>query len=271
MRASSQGSLDAARDRWEPVLGASGERAFELGLALLSVMDTIDSSPGLRRALTEPTREGADKVAVVTALFGGKVPDEVVDLLAGMVRSRWSTDADLPDAVNILALGSVLAGAEARGELERVEEELFRVTRLLAENRDLRLALADVDIPVAQRVALVDSVFSGKVTEETATVLRRAVGSRRERSITSALTLASEMAAQRRHRLVAVVTAAAPLSSAQVARLAEILGRAYGREVQVNLAVDPSVVGGLRIQIGDDMVDSTMLTRLDEARRRLAG
>ncbi|MBK5248849.1 MAG: F0F1 ATP synthase subunit delta [Actinomycetales bacterium] len=271
MRATSQDSLAAAKDRWESVLDAAGDRANAYGHQLFTVVDTLDSSPALRRALTEPTREGADKAAVVTQLFGGKLDDVVVDLVAGMVRSRWSSERDISDVVNVLALTSFLASAQARGELARVEEEIFRIVRILAGNRDLRLALADRDLPASNRLAVIDAVFGDRIATDTGVLVRRAIGSLRFRSITSALTMMSELAAERRKRLLAIVTAASPLTQAQQDRLRELLQRVYSREVQVNLALDPDVVGGLRIQIGDDVMDATMLSRLDEARRRLAG
>jgi len=114
-------------------------------------------------------------------------------------------------------------------------------------------------------------VFRGKLSDETYALVTRAVRSLRSRTLTAALSRISELAADRRRQLVAVVTAAQPLSQAQQQRLAARLADAYGREVQLNIAVDPAVTGGFRIQIGDEVVDATVAARLDHARRRLAG
>ena len=271
MRASSQASLEAAEQRWEPVLADAGENALELGTELFAVVDVLDGSAALRRALTDPGRDGADKAQVVADLLGGKVSETVVDLVSGMARSRWSAESDIADALSQLAIDSMLASASAGNSLEQVEDEVFRVGRLLAVHRDLRLALADSAIPVGRRQELLRSVFAEKVSPATATLLDRSLSSVRHASLAAALNEISELAAHRRRRLVAVVTAATPLTTAQRDRLGEILARSYGRQVQVNVAVDPTVLGGVKIQIGDDVLDGTILTRLDDARRRLAG
>ncbi|WP_420110694.1 F0F1 ATP synthase subunit delta [Pseudactinotalea sp.] len=271
MRATSQASLGTAASSWEPVLQQAGAEAATYGEQLFAVVDALDSSAGLRRALTEPTRDGADKAAVVTQLLGGKVDDAVVDLLSGMVRSRWSADADLADSIDELGVVSYLAAAESKGALTQLEEDTFRLTRVLAENRDLRFALGDRDATAERRVQLLGSVFAGKVSEETLALVTRSVRSLRSRTLTASLARIGELAARRRRQLVAVVTAAAPLSQAQQDRLAASLAAAYGREVQLNIAVDPAVTGGFRIQVGDEVVDATIAGRLDHARRRLAG
>lgn len=271
MRATSQASLTAASDRWEPVLRQAGTDAATYGEELFAVVDALDSSAGLRRALTEPTREGDAKAAVVTQLLDGKVSDAVIDLVAGMARTRWSDDSDLADSIDELAVVSHLAAAEAAGELSLLEEQVFRLTRVLAENRELRFALGDRDATAQRRVDLLTSVFGGKLSANAMALVTRAVRALRARTLTAALNRIGDLAARRRQQKVAVVTAATPLSQAQTDRLAATLARAYGREVQLNIAVDPAVTGGFRIQIGDEVVDATIASRLDHARRRLAG
>ncbi len=271
MRASSQSSLETARSTFDPVLRRSGAGAQTLGTELFSVADLLSDNGGLRRALTDPAREGADKAEVVTTLLQGKVSGEVLDLLAGMVRSRWSAGDDLRAAAEVLGTDAVLASAEADGVLLDVESQLFTLQRLLADNRPLRLALAEKDRSVADRTALLTSLIGTRVAPQTLQLAERALSSSHEPSLAAALTHLIEAAAERRQQLVATVTAARPLTQAQIDRLDAILERAYGRAVHINVAVDPSVVGGVRIQIGDEVVDATMLTRLDEARRRLAG
>lgn len=271
MRATSQASLNAASDRWEPVLRQAGANAAGYGEQLFAVVDALDHSAGLRRALTEPTRDGDDKAAVVTQLLGGKVDDAVVDLVAGMARSRWSADGDLGDALDELAITSYLAAAESKNELTSLEEDTFRITRVLAENRELRFSLGDRDATPQRRVDLLTGVFGGKVSGDALALVTRAVRSLRARSLTAALARISDLAAHRRRQLVAIVTSAVPLSQAQQDRLAATLAHAYGREVQLNIAVEPAVAGGFRIQVGDEVVDATIASRLDHARRRLAG
>lgn len=271
MRATSQASLDAATATWETTLKATDGRAAELGQELFAVVDILDNSAALRRALTEPNREGEDKARLAADVFGGKVSEETVDLLSGLARSRWSAEGDFADAAEQLGVTAVLISAEAGGELATLENDLFLITQTLGDNRELRLALANKDRSPLDRVGLLSSVFGTHISAEALTLAGRTITSGRAKSVTAGLLEVSELAARRRKMLLAVVTAAVPLTKAQQERLEDMLRRAYGRSVHVNLTVDPAVVGGLRIQVGDEIVDGTMLSRLQEARRRVAG
>jgi len=271
MRASSQASLDEARSRFAPVLREAGHDADSLGADLFSVADLLQDQGGLRRALTDPSREGQDKADLISRLLSGKVSGSVLDLVAGMVRGRWSAAEDLIQAVEDLGVDALLASAEADGVLEELESELFGVQRTLADNRPLRLALGNKDRPMADRMQLLDQLFGGKVAPQVTTLLHRALQSTREASLSASLVHLIEAAAQRREQLVVTATAARPLSQAQIDRLRTMVERGYGRSAHINVAVDPGVIGGLHLQIGDEVVDATVLARLDEARRRMAG
>ncbi|WP_341358718.1 F0F1 ATP synthase subunit delta [Georgenia sp. M64] len=271
MRASSQAALDQARERWEPVLRQVGGRGVALGEQLFAVVDLLDGSASLRRALTEPTRSGQDKAGLVQHLLGGRVDAEVADLLGGLARERWSTDADLADAVESLAVTTVLAAAESAGRLAVVEDESYRLARILTDERELRLAVSDKHADPARRAELVETVLAGKVAPETATLAARAARAPRGQPVPSLLRRVAELAAARREHLVASVTSAVPLTREQIDRLAAILRRRYDRAVQVHVGIDPAVVGGLRVQVGDDVIDATLASRLAEVRRRVAG
>lgn len=271
MRASSQAALELAQERWEPVLREVGERASVLGGQLFGVVDALDSAAALRRALTEPTRDGADKADLVTAVLGAKVDQEVVDLVAGLVRERWSAAQDLADAVDSLATDSVLAAAQQAGRLEEVEDETFRLVRILGEERALRIALGDRHETPERRAGLAESVLGGKIGPETALLVTRAARALRDRSLVSTLRSITEAAAERRRHLVASVTAVVPLDRTQIDRLQGYLSRRYDRAVQIYVGLDPAVLGGVRVQVGDDVIDGTLASRLADARRRIAG
>ncbi|WP_127131719.1 F0F1 ATP synthase subunit delta [Georgenia sp. SYP-B2076] len=271
MRASSQAALDQAVERWEPVLRQVGERSRDLGEQLFAVVDILDGSAALRRALTDPSRPGEDKARLAAAVLGGRVDPEVVDLVAGLVRERWSDAGDLAEAVEAVAVTSVLAAAERGGRLETVEDETYRLVRMLADERELRMAVEDRGTAPERRAALMDAVLGGKVVEETLVLAVRAARSLRRRSVTAALRGVTELAAERRKHLVASVTSAVPLTNAQIDRLGDILSRSYGTPVEVHVGLDPELVGGVRVQVGDDVIDGTLATRLADARRRLAG
>lgn len=270
MRGTSQASHDAVIREFETVLSGAGKDGLTIGNQLFSVVDALDSSGSLRRALTDPARPGADKGDLVGALFG-KLDSRVQDVLVGFVRARWSQEQDLAQSIEDAGVGALLAYAESNGTLSAVEEELFRVERLLSGERELLVAMSNRSATKEARLALLDGVLGGKLDPVTQALLVRAVGVPRQRRLVPALEAFIASAAERRNRSVAHVTAAVELSAAQRKRLASILSGAYGREVQINVAVDPEVIGGMRVQVGSEVVDGTVLARLDQARRRLVG
>lgn len=271
MRRTSQVSLDAVAAGFEPVLSAAGPQAGTLGEQLFAVVDALDGSSTLRRALSDPARDGDAKAALVAGLLAGRADERVVEVLGAVARSRWSSEGDVADAVEQLAADAVLAGAQNAGDLEKVEEELFRIVRLLAGQRDLRRALGDRQASPQARAELARRVLGGSTHPATLQLVVRAAVAPRGRGIVASLTELERLVAARRRKLVAAVTSAQPLTKAQSARLATLLETAYGRSVQLNSSVDPDVVGGLRIEIGSDVVNATVLSRIDDVRRRLAG
>ncbi|MDT0166963.1 F0F1 ATP synthase subunit delta [Actinotalea sp. AC32] len=272
MRGASLASYEAVAEAYEPVLRAAGAQGQQLGEQLYQVVDALDRSGSLRRALGDPSRPGTDKARLAATLLGGKVDDRVVEAVAGLARARWTSEADLTEAVELLAAHSLLASAQADGALEQVEDELFRLERILTGDRALRQALSERRASPAARSALVhDLLGAGRVHRVTLALVSRVAAQPRERSVVAALAGLGRLAAERRDQLVAEVTAAVPLTPEQELRLTTTLSRAYGRPVKVNVAVEPGVVGGVSVRVGDELVDSTVVARLDEVRRKLAG
>lgn len=272
MRGTSLASYESVAEAFEGVLAGVGAEARELGDQLFSVVDALDGSGSLRRALGDPSRPADDKAQLASTLLDGKVDARVVAAVQGLARARWSAEADLTTAAEWLAAQAYLASAQADGGLEQVEDELFRLERVLAGNRELRQALGERRATPAQRRALVvDLLGGGRVHPATLALVARAAATPRARSVVAALAQLGRLAAERRALLVAEVTAAVPLSLEQEERLVALLERAYGRPVTINVAVEPGVIGGVSVRVGDDLVDSTVLARLDEVRRRLAG
>src|SRR4051794_37803345 len=251
------------------VLPVSGP--LTIGDSLLSVAAVLDGQPSLRAALTDPARSGETKAALIEALLSGKAPEQVVDLLAGMTRSRWSTPKDLADAVAALGVDAVLVSAERHNRLDEVQDELFRFSRIVAAQPELRQALTDRAAPADRKDELLTDLLRDKTTVEAARLIVNAVASPRGRSPEHNLEALSDAAAARRRRLIALVTAAVPLTEQQREHLVSSLSRQFGRDVQLNVVVDPDVVGGLRVTVGDEVIDGTLATRLNETQRRIAG
>jgi F-type H+-transporting ATPase subunit delta len=169
-----------------------------------------------------------------------------------------------------LGRSAVLSAADTAGQLGTVEDELFRLGRALHGQREARAALTDPMAPPEGRASLAAAILGGQSTAATLALVRRAAAAPRGSRFVPTLGHLADLIAERRDRKVATVTTASPLDAAQTTRLAQVLSRVLGREVTLNITVDPRVVGGLKVQSGSDVVDATVLARLADARRRLA-
>ncbi|WP_062380221.1 F0F1 ATP synthase subunit delta [Demequina pelophila] len=270
MRGTSQVSRDNVLREFEPVVTASGEEGIRLSEQLFAAVDALDASGSLRRALTDPARPAGDKTALVQTLFGAFDP-RVRDVLTNFVTSRWSAEDDMAEAIDDAGERAIFAYSASVGTLGRVEEQLFRVQRELVANRELLAALGDRSRTKQDRIGLLNDVLGGKLLPTTQALLERIVGTPRGRRLLPAIDAMLDAAAEHRDKVIAHVTAAVELSAEQRTRLAAMLAEAYGREITINVAVDPEVIGGIRVQVGSEVADGTVLSRLDEARRRLVG
>ena len=261
--------MPSLAQRVEAVLPVAGP--LGVGDALFSVAAMLHAQPSLRAALTDPARSGEDKAALVQSLLNGKVAEQVVDLLSGMVRARWSTPRDLAEAVARLGVEAVLVSAQRHDRLDEVQDELFRFAGTVASHPDLRLALTDRALPVERKSDLLTDLLKEKSTVEAARLIVHAVTEPRGVSLEGNLKRLADAAAARHERHVATVTAAVPLTEQQRSRLGSALAAQLGYNVQINVVIDPDVVGGLRVAIGDEVIDGTLATRFDDAQRRIAG
>jgi F-type H+-transporting ATPase subunit delta len=266
MQGASRKSLTGLRDR----LPTDGDLA-QLSEQLYSVVSLLTVQAGLRRALSDPSAEDKAKVKVVNTLFGERLDPPTVKLLRQAVQSRWSQPRDLLDSLEELAVDAALGVAEAAGELDEVEDELFRFERILDAEPTLRAALTDRNMDAETTSGLLHKLLDGKVNDVTFALLERAANEPRGRTIEHALRDLSTLAAQRRDRLVAHVTSATPLTADEERDLAAALGRAFDYDVRLQVVVDASLIGGLTVRIGDELIDASVARQLDEARRKLTG
>ena len=186
---------------------AAGKDALAIAEQLYSVVDVLDSSGSLRRALTDPARPGHDKAELVDALFGN-LDKRALGVLKDFANARWSDDADLAESVEYAGARALFAYADKTGKLDTVEEELFRVERLLSSNRELLTAVSNRSATKEARLSVFRSVFGGKLSEVTTAMLERTVGVPRGRRLVPTINLLLEAAARRRDRHIANVTAA---------------------------------------------------------------
>ncbi|MFD0317316.1 F0F1 ATP synthase subunit delta [Streptomyces flavalbus] len=271
MNGASREALAAARERLDALTDATSVDAGALADELAAVTALLDREVSLRRVLTDPAQSGEAKADLVQRLLGGQIGGSAADLVSGMVRARWSQSRDLVDALEELANTADLTAAQRAGTLDDVEDELFRFGRIVASNTGLRAALTDRKATTAAKGELLRSLLGGRAAQATERLVTRLVTAPRGRSLEAGLESLSKLAADRRDRVVAVVTSAVPLSDGQKQRLGAALAKLYGRQMHLNLEVDPAVVGGIRVQVGDEVINGSLADRLEDAERRLAG
>ncbi|NUR41238.1 MAG: F0F1 ATP synthase subunit delta [Streptomyces sp.] len=271
MNGASREALAAARERLDALTDNTSVSARTLADELAAVTALLDREVSLRRVLTDPAQAGEAKADLARRLLGGQVGGETADLVSGMVRSRWSQSRDLVDALEELAVLADLTAAQQSGALDDVEDELFRFGRIVASNTELRAALTDRAATGSAKSELLRSLLGGRADAATERLVTRLVTAPRGRSLEAGLESLSKLAADRRNRLVAVVTSAVPLSDAQKQRLGAALGKLYGHPVHLNIDVDPEVLGGIRVQVGDEVINGSIADRIEDAGRRLAG
>jgi F-type H+-transporting ATPase subunit delta len=267
MRGVSRASLAEAKERLEALLSSADPVA--LGDELFAVLRLLDREHGLRRALSDPAQPGELKASAAHDLLSGGLSADALGLFEDVVRLRWARSLDLAEAVETLAVTSLVASAEADRRLDDLEDELFRFGRVLASQPDLRRALNEQGVPAESKVRLLSDLLEDKVTPATLRLVTENATHPRGRSLERGLELYGRIAAERRSRLIAVVRTSVELTERQKTRLNAALSALYDRDIHLNIEVDPTVLGGLSVQIGDEEIDGTIQRRLGEARRRL--
>jgi F-type H+-transporting ATPase subunit delta len=158
---------------------------------------------------------------------------------------------------------------KAEGDLERVEDELFRFGKLLESNNDLKQALQEPGIDRSQRVKVLEDLLADKVSPHTLGLVTFVVASERGRQLPQILGELSELAAEARKSVVAEVRSATPLEAKQRTALAEALGKATGKKVELKVLVDPSIIGGVVAKIGDTVIDGSVKRRLENLKEQV--
>ena len=258
----SRAVLDAA------VKKVTSEVASQVCAELFSCAEVLAGSTALRRAMTDPSREAASKVALVTEIFSKSVGAKALEIISNIASLRWSSSGDLVPVIEQLAIEAQASAANIANELDRVEDEFFAVSQAISESFDLRKALTTTG---PAKTALVVDLLGKNNTESTVKLVSHLVNNLRGRSIEAAFDDYFSALAARRNRLIAHVQVANPLSDSQRERLVALLSAQVGQPVRVNIDIDPSVVGGVGVRFGDEIIDGTISNRIAGAGRSLVG
>jgi F-type H+-transporting ATPase subunit delta len=271
MQGASRTSLAAVRARLTAFQGGSDATTLaSVADGLSAVVRLLDREGNLRRTLGDPTVTPHAKGELLDSLLGSQLGAEAMDLLKASCGQRWSSARHLVDGLEVLAVTAVFLVAEKQGELDRVTDELFRFARTVAGEPLLRATLTDRALDNERKKALLDGLLEGKAAAGTRQVVEALVLSPRGRTLEDGLEKYAQLAADVRTRTLATVTTAVPLDDAQRQRLSASLTAQLGREIQLQVEVDPKVVGGVLVRIGDEVIDGSTRHRLAQAGRAVS-
>lgn len=263
MGSATREALSGARD----ALGALGDdEGLETGQQLFEVARVIGDSAQLRTALADPSAPAAAKTALVDRVFSS-VGSRARGLLAEIVSSRWSTQDDLLAGIEEIGIRAVAASAPAGVS---IESELFAFGTAVSSDSGLELAVGSKLGSGASKSSLITALIGGKASPQTLAIIDHLVQQPRGRRIGELMRTAAAIVADQAGLAVATIVTAAPLAPEQLDRLRGALAKSYGRQLQLNLVIDPSIIGGIRVQIGDDVIDGSVSTRISDLRLQLA-
>lgn len=241
------------------------------GLAddLVRVVKILRREPILARHLADPSNDAAPKTQLAERLLSGKVSDAALDVLKTAVSQRWSSTADFIRGVQHIARLALLVRAERDDQIEDVEDQLFRFSRILDSETRLITMLSEYTAPLDGRISLLNNVLGRRASKNAADLLRQTIELLHGERADDAVRELANLAVSRRGEVVAHVGAAAELSDAQRDRLTELLTRIYGHPVALQLDVNPELLGGLTIAVGDEVIDGSLASKLSAAETHL--
>ena len=273
MRSASRLALDSVMKRFGEIAKGLDDRGLStLADELTSVAALLDRETVITRYLTLPAEDAAPRVRLLERLVSNKVGEPALDILKAAVSQRWSANNDLVDAVELVLRNALLTRAEHAGSLDEVEDQLFWFSRILDVQPRLSILLGDYETPADSRVRLLRNVLesaSTNVDPIAVELLSKTVELLRGQPAEEAVLTLAEVAVARRGEVVAHVSAATELSDAQQQRLTQVLSRVYGHPVTVQMQIDPELLGGLAISVGDEVIDGTLSSRLAAAQTQL--
>ncbi|MFZ0529978.1 MAG: F0F1 ATP synthase subunit delta [Propionicimonas sp.] len=240
----------------------------ELAAELFGVADLLASQPALRNALADPTVADDLRRDLAGTVFGSKLSADAAAVVTEAAALHWPNASGLVAVIERQALRTLLSHAQAGGKLDTVEEELFRFSRAVVAGPGLRQALDDRRAPGTVRAELAGDLLAGKVDPTTVELAKRAAASP-SRPLEASLEEYLKLAAAMRQRAIATVTVARPLPADQSERLQAALVRQLVRPVNLQVVVDPGVIGGVRVQVGDEVIEGTIAARLAAAESEL--
>lgn len=259
-----------SRDSLAPKLRDTREDAWRIGNELFTITKVLDDSIQLERALTDPSRPVADKVAVLKELLGDNAHPMTMEIMTDLVSRRWSRARDIANAVEDFGVDAMMYYADATDATLQVSIELSELHSALLNLPVVRAKLYDYQATSEARVKLFREVFSGKTLNKVTMRLAEhaTCNLRRRRYLETIQWLINKFSRHMGESMVTVTTAT-PLKKEQIKRLVEVYSAKVGRQVHINSVVDPTVLGGMRIQVGNEVTDNTVVAQLQNLHRKV--
>ena len=259
-----------SRDSLAPKLRDTREDAWRIGNELFTITKVLDDSIQLERALTDPSRPVADKVAVLKELLGDNAHPMTMEIMTDLVSRRWSRARDIANAVEDFGVDAMMYYADATDATLQVSIELSELHSALLNLPVVRAKLYDYQATSEARVKLFREVFSGKTLNKvTMRLAEHATCNLRRRRYMETIQWLINKFSRHMGESMVTVTTATPLKKEQIKRLVEVYSAKVGRQVHINSVVDPTVLGGMRIQVGDEVTDNTVVAQLQNLHRKV--
>ena len=257
-----------SRDSLAPKLRNSGEDAWRIGNELFTITSALDHNIQLERALTDPSRPVEDKVAVVKTLIGDQAHPLVMEIMSDLVSRRWSRVSDIANAVEDFGVDCMMYYADHTNTTLQVSVELAELHSALLNLPVVRTKLYDATVSSEARVKLLYSLIGdADFTKVTKRLAAHATCNLRNRRYLQTIQWLINKFSRHMGESMVTVTTATPLSKEQVEKLIAIYSAKTGHPVHINSVVDPTVMGGMRIQVGDEVTDNTVVAQLQHLQR----
>ena len=257
-----------SRDSLAPKLRDSGEDAWRIGNELFTITSTLDHNIQLERALTDPSRPVEDKVAVVKTLIGDDAHPLTMEIMSDLVARRWSRVSDIANAAEDFGVDGMMYYADHTNAPLQVSIELAQLHSALLNLPVVRSKLYDATVPAEARIKLLYSLIgNADFNVVTKRLAEHATCNLRNRRYLQTIQWLINKFSRHMGESMVTVTTATPLSKEQVKKLVAIYSAKTGHPVHINSVVDPTVLGGMRIQVGDEVTDNTVVAQLQHLQR----
>lgn len=257
-----------SRDLLASKLRDTREDAWRIGNELFVITSLLDGNVRIERALTDVSRPLEDKVAVLNTLLGDQVHPMTMEIMTEVVKRRWSRAADIANAVEDFGVDAMMYYADATDSTLQVSIELAELHSALLNTPVVRAKLYDETAPSEARVKFFHELFDGKgLNKVTMRLAEHATENLRRRRYLETIQWLINKLSRHMGESMVIVTTATPLKQEQIDKLIAVYSKKIGRAVHINSVVDPSVLGGMRVQVGDEVTDNTVVAQLENLQR----